>query len=352
MSSTTNVQNLLVNIFRPIYAYDGTTTLFTPRIGMSNIDSYTGNTVVVLTAAVGDSNSNVYVGVNAGNPYSTPKSCRGVTAIGYEAGSNIFNVSNSTYLGLKAGANAQSASNVVAIGANTTGNGTSNVYVGTGTGVISGIGNSNVFIGAGITGTGSGSILIGTGLTDGSANSVFKLGSSYLTGNMSTKWLGIGTTSPIDPNSRLDVSGNVYVLGQQGINMVPVRTLDVNGNFRASDAFGTLDFSNGVTSSSGGLASSQGTISNAAIGSTTTIATLKKGVILVSAQDTASSNHYQSIQAFCTNPANGTSATAMTNVVQAGDVTVVFQSGGSNIQISNATSVRSIAWSVTYFPLP
>jgi hypothetical protein len=169
---------------------------------------------------------------------------------------------------------------------------------------------------------------------------------------MSTKWLGIGTTSPIDPNSRLDVSGNVYVLGQQGINMVPVRSLDVNGNFRASDAFGTLDFSNGVTSSSGGLASSQGTISNAAIGSTTTIATLKKGVILVSAQDTASSNHYQSIQAFCTNPANGTSATAMTNVVQAGDVTVVFQSGGSNIQISNANSIRSIAWSVTYFPLP
>ena len=391
MSSTTNVQNFLVNVFRPVYTYDSTTTLFTPKLELSNIDNYSGNTISVFTAAVGDSNSNVYVGSNAGNSYTLTKLCRNVTAVGYGAGSNISNVSNSTYLGFYAGAGAATASSVVAIGANANGNGTSNiaigpnsggvgssnVFVGTSTG---GSGSSNVFVGAGISGAASNSILIGSGvsgtatdsvligsgttsagsnsilignsITGGSTSNLFKIGPSYLTGNMSTKWLGIGTTTPYDVNNRLDVSGNLYVLGQQGINMVPVRTLDVNGNFRASDANGTLDFNLGVTSSSNGFASRTGTLSNAAIGSTTTIGPAKKGAILVSAQDTASTGHYASSMVYCMDPADASTAAALSSPVQTGDVYVVFQSGGSNIQISNATSVRSISWTITYFPLP
>jgi hypothetical protein len=185
--------------------------------------------------------------------------------------------------------------------------------------------------------------------------------------------LGIGVPVSTDLSfNALDVSGNVRVQGEIGLNAIPERTLDVNGNFRAADAFGTMDFSNGVltvngvassfssgvmtvtgvTASTGGFASSRGTISGAAIGSTTTIGALKKGVILVSAQDTASTSHYESVMSYCLNPADGSTSVDMTSNVQAGDVTVVFQSGGSNIQISNATSSRTIAWSITYFPLP
>ena len=132
---------------------------------------------------------------------------------------------------------------MVAIGANANGNGTSNVYVGTGTGSA---GSSNVFLGSGLTGSGSGSILIGTGLAAGSSNSAFRLGPTYLVGDMNAKWLGLGTTTPYDSSNKMDISGNLYVFGQQGINMVPIRTLDVNGNFRSSDATGTIDFNSGA----------------------------------------------------------------------------------------------------------
>lgn len=357
MSSTTNVQNFLVNVFRPVYTYDPTTTLFTPKLELSNIDTYSGNTVSVFTAAVGDSNSNVYVGSNAGNPYTTTKLCSNVTAVGYGAGSNISNVSNSTYVGFNAGNGALTASNVVAIGASANGNGISNVYVGTGSG---GGGNSNVFLGAGTTGTASGSILIGPGLSDGSTNAVFKLGQGYLTGDMSTKWLGLGRTTPYDVNNKLDVSGNVYVFGQQGINMVPVRTLDVNGNFRAADANGTIDFnlgnlsvsnssgtlnfSNGITYSSNGFTSTQGTITVS--GGASTIGQLKKGVVLISAVDNVSSANRASRMLLAYTTSN---VTDVGSNVAAGNTSITVST--SNIQITDSTNSVYI-WSITYFPLP
>lgn len=341
MSSTTNVQNLLVNVFRPVYTYDATATTFTPRLELSNIDNYSGNTISVFTAAVGDSNNNVYVGSNAGNPYTTTKLCRNVTAIGYGAGSNISNVSNSTYAGFYAGAGAISSSNTVAIGDNTSGNGNSNVRIGSSN---AGTGASNVSIGAGsTTSTYSNCILLGPGLTATQDNE-FRVGSSYLWGNMSTRWLGIGTSSPYDSNNRLDVSGNLYVFGQQGINMVPVRTLDVNGNFRASDAFGTLDFSNGVTSSSNGFASQTGTI--AVSGGASTIGVLKKGVVLISAVDNASSANRASRMLLAYTTSN---VTDVGSNVADGNTSITTSS--SNIQITDATNA-TYTWSITYFPLP
>jgi hypothetical protein len=115
---------------------------------------------------------------------------------------------------------------------------------------------------------------------------------------------------------------------------------------------GTLDVSGGLSLSENGFGSLRGTITDAAVGSTTPIGPLKKGVILVSAQDPSSTSHYESVMSYCLNPANGSTSVDMTSNVQLGNVTVVFQSGGSNIQISNATAVRNIAWSITYFPLP
>ncbi len=346
MSSTTNVQNFLVNVFRPVYTYDATATTFTPKLELSNIDNYSGNTISVFTAAIGDGSNNVYVGTRAGNSYTTIKACSNVTAVGYATGSNISNVSNSTYVGFGAGATASNASNVVAIGAGANGNGISNVYVGNGTG---GNGNSNIFLGAGITGSGSGSIVIGHGISNGASNSVFKVGQTYLTGNLSTKWLGLGTTSPYDVNNKMDISGNLYVFGQQGINMTPVRTLDVNGNFRASDADGTLDFQNGVTSSSNGFASRTGTFTGSAPG-TSTLGTLKPGPILVSARDIDSIAHYASVMVFCRDPTDGASNVNLSSNVQGGELSFGFT--GSNIQLINVTTTRNISWSITYFPLP
>lgn len=341
MSSTSNVQNFLVNVFRPVYTYDPTTTTFTPKLEMSNIDTYSGNTVSIFTAAIGDSNNNVYVGSNAGNSYTTTKLCRNVTALGYAAGSNISNVSNSTFLGYNAGAGAASISNTVAVGDNASGNGSSNVRIGS-SNVGTGSGSSNVSIGAGTSSASySNCVLLGPGITATQDNQ-FKVGTSYLTGDAGTKWLGIGTLTPYDVNNKLDVSGNFYVFGQQGINMVPIRTLDVNGNFRAADAFGTLDFSNGVTSSSNGFASIRGTTTVS--GGATTIGVIKKGVILISAVNTSDSSKYAARHVI----ANTTS-----NLVDIGSnvfATVSITSSTSNIQLTDAGN-GTYDWSITYLPL-
>lgn len=340
MSSTTNVQNLLVNVFRPVYTYDPTTTSFTPKLELSNIDTYSGNTVSLLTASVGDANSNVYVGSNAGNPYSTLKACQFVTAFGYAAGSNISNVSNSVFVGYNAGAGTTSVSSNVIIGANATGNGSSNVRIGSSN---TGTGSYNVSVGTlCTTSTYSNCVVLGNEVT-ATADNQFRVGSSYLWGNLSTRWLGIGTSSAYDSNNKLDVSGNLYVFGQQGINKVPTRTLDVNGDFRASDANGTLDFHLGVTSSSNGFASVRGT--TAVSGGVTTIGELKKGVVLVSAVNTSASNKHAARQMLAT------STTTVDDLITAntsGSVSITLST--SNIQITDASN-GTYDWSITYFPL-
>lgn len=345
MSSTTGIQNMLVNVFRPIYRYEtppgDSNTIFVPKLAMSNIDTYSGNVVTVQTASVGDSNGNVYVGVDAGNPYTTTKLCSNVSAFGYSAGTGISNVSNSVFIGFNAGNGASSVSSNVIIGDSTTGNGSSNVRIGSSN---TGTGSSNVSIGASTAGVGySNCILLGPGIT-ATQNNQFKVGTSYLTGNLSNKWLGIGTLSSIDPpKNALDVSGNLYVYGQQGINRVPERTLDVNGNFRASDANGTLDFLNGVTSSSNGFASVRGTTT--VVISPTIIGVLKKGVVLVSAVDTVNSSNRSSRLLFAFTTSNTVDlGTSNAN----GNTSITFS--GSNIQIADSTGA-AYDWSITYFPL-
>ncbi len=306
--STSNVQNLLANVLRPVYTYDGTSNVFRASLEISNIGTYYGDSIDVNTQAYGDDHANVYVGESAGKTTGDLGGFNNV-ALGYTAAYNITNSSNSVYIGYNTSVDIANASNVVAIGANSIGGGTSNVFLGNDTG---GSGTSNVFVGTSNTGTGSNMILIGTGIAGGSSNNLFRVGSNYLYGNTSNRWLGVGTDIP--SSAKLDVSG--------------------------------------TTQASLGFSSITGTLSSVSIGSLTSIAVLRKGVVLVTAQDTASASHYQSIQVFCPDPTNGTSTVAMTNAAQSGQVTVLFESGGSNIQISNVTSVRNIGWTVTYFPLP
>jgi hypothetical protein len=356
MSSTTGIQNLLVNVFRPVYTYDPINPLFTPKLSISNIDAYSGNTISVFNAAVGDTAGNVYVGSNAGNSYTTIRSCSNNTTLGYGAGFAISNVSNSTYIGFNTGAATSNASNVIGIGTNTGGAGISNIFLGNGTssigsnnisighGIVGGT-TSNVFLGNGTSATGSNNILIGHGISGGSSSSKFQVAST-LYGNLLTNWIGIGTTTPYDPNDKLDVSGNMYLLGQIGVNITPGdRTLDVNGDFRAADASGNiLDFNDGVTLSSGGLGSVQSNVS-AAVG-TTTIGQIKKGIIHVSAVDRASSANRAAYIYFAWTTSNVTSLASSSN----GDTDITTST--TNIQISNATTTKTYDYSITYFPLP
>lgn len=341
--NTTGIQNYLSNVFRPIFTYDTTTSNFTPKLELVNLDNVSANTSSVFTAAVGDSASNVYVGSNAGNVYTTLRACSNVTAIGYGAGSNISNVSNSVFVGWYAGANDSNSSNSIAIGKSSGGtDGINNICIGTDTGVTSG--NSNT--------------LIGHFLDLSNTSNQLRIGYSNqipIAASFNPTWVGLGgILSPTNiAYAAIDISGSTRMQGNVGINMTPGdRTLDVNGNFRADDGVnGSLDFSFGLAKSTGGFGSLSGTYS-AGIGELFSIGTLKKGVIVVSAQDNASTSHYESTMVYCRDAGNGSTCVDMTSNVQGGEVTIEFQSGGPNIQISNATSTRAIGWSITYYPVP
>jgi hypothetical protein len=357
MSSTTGLQNLLVNVFRPVYTYavptGGATAIFTPKLEISNVDTMTANSVAVFTVAVGDSNSNVYVGSNAGNLYDLTKFCRNVTAVGYGAGNNISNVSNSVYLGFNAGAGATSASSVIAIGANATGNGTSNIYIGTGTGAA---GSNNIFIGHGIApGTTSNTLRIGallygdicSGTLGVGVNPTYNLDVSG-SGRIRTR-LGIGmapVSSPI-PHG-LDVSGYTYVYGGLGINADPADyTLNLNGNFFASEGGDTFSFSSnadGIVQATAGYNSARGTITVS--GGASTIGTLKKGIVMVSAVDSNDSANRASriLLAYST-----TGATDVGSNVADGNTSITLST--SNIRVTDATN-GTYTYSITYFPLP
>ena len=215
MSSTSGSQNLLTNILRPVYRYEvpsgGSTAMFTPRLDVCNIDVLSANSVTAFTAAIGDDNENVYVGVNAGNDYSNLRGCSNVTAVGYSAASLVSNVKNSVYLGYNSGAGATDSSVNVAIGPNTKGNGISNIYIGSNTGSL---------------GTGSNNILIGHNLTGTNLSNVLLIGPTpTIYGNLSTRKVGIG----IDPSYNMDISGDSRISYRLGIGMAPGSAVDLSG---------------------------------------------------------------------------------------------------------------------------
>jgi hypothetical protein len=332
--NTTGIQNYLSNVFRPIYTYDTTTSNFTPRLELSNIDVYSGNTVSVFTAAVGDSNSNVYVGSNAGNPFNITRACRNITALGFGAASNISNDSNSVYIGYYAGSAGSNSRDVISIGTNSGGNGVSNIFIGSSNGTV---GQNNILIGHSIAPSNvSNQVRIG-------------LGSQIpIAADLCLSWVGLGgALSPVDANNKLDISGNTRIQGQLGINILPGgRTLDVNGNFRATDASGNiLDFSNAVTRSTGGFASIQ---SNSSVtGGVQTIGQIKKGIIHVSTVNQASSADRAAYIYFAWTTSNVTSMSALSN----GRTNITTSS--TNIQITDTSlTTQTYDYSITYFPLP
>ncbi len=356
--STTGIQNYLSNVFRPIYTYDTTTSNFVARLELSNIDNYSGNTISVFTAAVGDIACNVYVGSNAGNPFNFIQSCANVTALGYGTANAISNVSNSVFLGFSAGANSTESRDIISIGYNS----------GIGT-----LGASNIFVGSGTNSVqGSGNIFLGHAISLSNVSGQVRIGYSNqfpIAADIPKNWVGLGGyTSPVHTNDKVDVSGNLYVLGNIGLNTEPgiEATLDVNGDFQSDDGeallrFRTtgsnsvLSFSNytsgtaelsvgGLTRSSNGYVSSQGSIS--AIIGNTTIGTLKRGIIHVSAIDVSDSANRAAYSYFAWTPSNVSSMSS--NISGTTDIVT----SDSNIQISNTTSTKTYQYSITYFPLP
>jgi hypothetical protein len=346
MSRTTGIQDLLVNIVRPVYTYNSITTSFTPSITLSNIDAYSGTTITVETAAVGDPSGNTYVGVGAGNVVSLgPRECRGVTAIGFNAGNLISNVANSVFVGSNAGVGAggvDGSTGNVSVGAGAVGAGSSNVRIGNAAG---GEGSRCVVIGASSTSsTFSDAIVVGTGLT-ATADRQFRVGPTFLYGDMSANWLGIGTATRTS-NARLDVSGNVCLSGQIGVGVGgdgPVRTLDVNGDMQASDGGGSFLFADGLTTSTHGFGSLQGTVE--VTGGVKEIGVLRRGIVIVSAVDQATSANRAARILFAYTVSNASEIGSN----DAGSASITLD--GSNIRVTDAAN-GTYAWSITYVPLP
>ena len=370
MSGTSGIQNYLSNVFRPVYTYDPTTTLFTPRLELSNIDTYSGNTVSVFTLAVGDSNSNVYVGSNAGNPYNITKNVFNVTALGYGAASNISNDCNSIYIGWYAGSGGVNSRDVISIGANSGGNGSNNIFVGTSTGTV-----------------GASNILLGHHLNPGNVSNKIQIGYSNhipIAADLSTNWVGLGGfQGPVFTNEKLDISGSTYILGNVGINTEPGvnGTLDVNGDFNVDDGYGILryrtdlstsrvvlsNFSGGtaeldvsgcVSSStmiaSGGLWSLRNQTPSPA-GSTITIGPLKIGLAMVSIQSAWNpTTEYAAGTFFILDPTFSAPVVSNVSYNHSTNTLISFGGmlGGSGINISNNGSLAQYYnYSITYFPL-
>jgi hypothetical protein len=219
MSSTSNAQDLLVNVFRPTYRWDSNTG-FVPSLTISNVSEIITGSLKTDLLVVSDTGNNTYIGSNAGLYASNTAYNVG---LGYQAMGGAINSSNNVAVGYYALDGAK--------------NSTSNVVLGSYSGLTNSNGGvRNVLIGPNVTvGTGSGNILIGADISLASGTNRFQLG-KLLYGDLSSGYIGVNTD---DPKSAFDVSGTTLIRGKLGIQTVPnpKYSLDVNGSIFANDRF-------------------------------------------------------------------------------------------------------------------
>jgi hypothetical protein len=351
--------------------------VFKTNLELINVDTVSANKVSSFFASIGDSQCNVYVGVGSGNAYSSmvTSSNSNTTFVGPGAGNTTSNVRNSVFIGYNAGQNSTGgSSNTIAIGTSTDGDGTQNIYIGANTGVSNSIGSNNIFIGHDITITNftnnSNQFLVGT-LVKPPGYIGDNLGSNYLLGgSLSSNCLGINLSNP---SYTLDVNGYARIgtnqIGGLGINTNPLDyTLNVNGNMRVSDGYGTMTFTNDVNSNSvttinpvlpnktstlkvnDGFFSVSGTTGSISSNGTSNIGVWKKGIVMVSAQDTLSSATYSS--KISTVLLTGSTYTIYDFTSSSANLEI--SSSGSNIVLTNVSSgsAKTFTYSITYFPLP
>ena len=251
MSSITNAQNLLKNVFRPTFFYDTTNNVYHSKLELINIDTISANFVSAYSLSVSDSNSNVYVGSNAGNVYSNLNGNSNNTFIGFQSGYGSSNVINNVFLGFLSGIGTVGSSKSVSLGGNSLAGGISNIYIGYGTGITAG--NSNIFIGTNINSTTNNAIAAfsNTVLIKGTGTNYMISGSNGYVG------INMPYSAPL-PTLPLMVNGFAQIgapnNGMLGINITPASYhLDVSGYIHASDGAGTLLFSNGTFSCTNGM---------------------------------------------------------------------------------------------------
>ena len=371
MSSTSNVQNLLTNVFRPTFVYNTVTSNYQTKLELTNVDTVSANTVSAFAADVGDASGNVYVGIGAGNAHSVLSASSNTTNtfVGTGAGGATSNAKNAVFLGYRAGYGSSNTSNSISIGANTLNGGNSNTYIGCGTGIATG--SNNIFLGAGVTNGGtsvSNMLLIGSGTN------------TTIMGDLVNKRVGVNVTSLPDPGTNIifDVGGYTRITGSSsngglGINTNPGDyTLDVNGNMRVSDGYGVLIMSNDVNSNStvtlrttgtyptataaivatGGFYSVNGTTGSVSNAATSNIGVWKKGLVMVVAQSTSSLIPDYASYAYCiTIGTDGTYRAATTGLNAGANITITAST--SNIVLTNnSTGYRTYTYSITYFPIP
>jgi hypothetical protein len=347
MSSTSNAQNYLVNVFRPVYTYDPISNVFSSKLEFSNVDTVSGNSLSVYTASIGDANSNTYVGINAGNSYTLLKNCVYNTALGSFAGNNISNASNCVFVGYHAGDSVSDSSNVIAIGANANGVGSNNIYIGKSTG---GPGNGNIFLGHNLQ-------------NFTSVSNTFYLGNSIsnitMAADLANKYVGVNCNTP---QYSLDVAGYVHISNAGlGINTNPQsHSLNVNGDMYISDGYGSFYFGKNVfnttceVNANSGFSSYVSSLSNASNSLTASsqivAGTMVKGVIQISAIDVTGST-YDYVKIMVYNTSNNPAAAL---IQRSSNATIIkYTTGDSNIYISNASgATHTFNWNVTYFPCP
>jgi len=287
MSSTTNVQNLLSNVFRPTFTYDTTYSNYTSKLELTNIDTVSANAVTVYAVNVGDASGNVYVGILAGNAYSNLVAKRSVsnTFVGTSAGAGASNVSNSVFLGHSAGTGTVSSLNSISIGSFSVAGGNSNIYIGAGTGIATG--SNNIFLGTGLNpASTANTLMIGNGGSNMAIVGVLSGTSNRIGINYSSPTAFPSTSS----NNALDVNGLTRIggstgNGQLGVNIQPTtNTFDVNGTARIQDGSGTSYLFNGGTLSMSNATGTTASISNGNLVMSNTSATgsISNGNLLMS----------------------------------------------------------------------
>jgi hypothetical protein len=383
--STANVQNLLSNVFHPTFVYDIGNQVYRTKLELLNIDTVSANMVSTFFASVGDARSNVYVGLGAGNPYSNMVSSSNyyTTFLGAGAGNGSSNVSNSVFLGYNAGQGSVNSTNTIAIGSNADGDGSNNIYIGAGAGMAGAAGTSNIFIGHGNTLTGvSKQFLLGPLVGQPPSSLTNSLGSNYLLGgDFASNRLGINLSNP---TYNLDVNGYARIgtnsVGGLGVNTNPLDyTFNVNGDMQVTDGYGRLRLTHdsngsstagysrmtlvGISNSGGspaavgiatlqvsdGYFSASGTTDSMASGATSNIGVWKKGIVMVSVQDTATSaNYVGQISMVCLTGSTYTVGTISSNVANA----TITASTSNIVLTNNGGASRTYNYSITYFAMP
>ena len=214
MSSTSNAQDLLVNVFRPTYKWDSNTG-FVPSLVVSNVTELIASRIQTSALVVSDTNNNTYIGDSAGINASNTLSNVG---IGYSAMGGSLNSDCNVAIGTFA--------------LDGLANSDSNVAVGAGTD-ITGTGVRNILLGTNVTlaGGGSNNILIGVDLSRTAISNTLQIG-SLLYGNLANGYIGINNPTPM---SALDISGDVVFRNKVGIQKEnPDYSLDVAGTLYVS----------------------------------------------------------------------------------------------------------------------